>query len=122
MKQFLADVAGKPPVVMPFAAVVHVLWLSWTVWTCMAGPMGLAWLQVAWMLSYTVCWVAACDARKWGIFGYVLLTLVNTALHAGVKSIYQREMYTSSLFLVDVLFSFYLVLFFRRITGGAAKA
>jgi hypothetical protein len=110
--QFLRDVAKKPPVMMPFIAAAHLFWLLWTIW--------MLWLQVGWMLGYTIFWIAACDLRRWGAIGYILLTVLNTSIFLGVKSIYTRDIYTSNLFILDALFSFYLVFFYRRITRKTA--
>ena len=101
---------------MPYVAAAHVLWLLWTVWTCLSASIGVLWLQALWMAAYTICWVAACDLRKWGAIGYVLLTVANTSIYLGVKNVYDRDLYASNLFILDALFSFYLIVFFRRIT------
>lgn len=119
LKQFLRDVTKKPPVMMPYVAAAHVLWLLWTVVTCMSASAGILWLQALWMAAYTVCWIAACDLRRWGAIGYVLLTVANTCIYLGVKNVYDRDLYASNLFILDALFSFYLIVFFRRITRKA---
>jgi len=116
LTQFVRDVFKKPPVIMPYVALAHIFWLLWTVWMCVTGSFALLWLQVGWMIAYTVCWVAACDLRRWGAVGYILLTVLNTTIFLVVKSVYTRDIYTSNLFLLDALFSFYLVFFYRRIT------
>lgn len=118
--QFLRDVAKKPPVMMPFIAAAHLFWLLWTIWMCATGSFAMLWLQVGWMLGYTIFWIAACDLRRWGAIGYILLTVLNTSIFLGVKSIYTRDIYTSNLFILDALFSFYLVFFYRRITRKTA--
>lgn len=116
-KQFLVDVAKKPPVLMPFVAAAHLLWLLFTVRSCISVPLGIGWLQALWMLGYFVCWLAACDLRRWGAIGYVVLTITNTSIYLLQKNVFQRELYTSSLFLLDALFSFYLIFYFRRFGG-----
>jgi len=116
LKQFVVDVTKKPPIVMPFVAAAHVLWLLWTL-SNLRLPIGIGWLQAVWMVAYAVCWIAACDLRKWGAIGYILLAVTNCALFLLVKNAYNRDMFMSSLFLLDVLFSFYLLFFFKRFNG-----
>lgn len=113
-KGFVTDVARKPPVVMPYVALVHVLWLLWTIGQSVQMPFGIQWLQVIWMLVYTTAWVAACDLKKWGAIIYILLSITNTAIFLLAKDIYSRDMYTSNLFVIDGLFSFYLLLYFKK--------
>ena len=76
---------------------------------------GVEWLQVAWMAGYTFFWIAICDLRKWAAFGYIALTLLNIALFFSLKSVYDKDVYSSSLFLVDALFSFFILVFFKRL-------
>jgi hypothetical protein len=114
-KNFVRDVATKPPVVMPFVGLAHVLWLVWAIWQNRFVPLhGVEWLQVLWMLAYTVSWIAACDLKKWGALCYILLTMLNVCLFLIMKNSYDRSVYTSNLFLLDGMFSFYLLLFYKR--------
>ncbi len=112
---FVKDVARKPPLMMPFVAAAHVVWLLWTIWGVRYLPFGgVEWIQVLWMLGYTITWIAACDLRKWGALTYLLLTLLNVCLFLVLKNINQRELYMSNLFLLDGLFSFYLLFFYKK--------
>ncbi len=114
-KAFVVDVARKPPVVMPFVGVAHILWLLWTIWQNRYTQInGVEWLQVLWMLAYTISWIAACDLKKWGAIVYILLTVLNVSLFLAIKNGYDRSVYTSNLFLLDAMFSFYLLLFYKR--------
>jgi len=101
---------------MPYVALAHVFWLLWTLWMCITGSSTVLWLQAAWMLAYAIFWIAACDLRRWGAISYILITILNTCIFLVVKNVYTRDIYTSNLFLLDALFSFYLVFFYRRIT------
>jgi hypothetical protein len=117
-KTFVTDVARKPPQIMPFVAIAHVLWLVYTIWGLRyISVSSIEWLQVLWLLAYTTCWVAACDLRRWGALTYILLTLANTSLYLLLHTVYEREAYMSSLFLLDGMFSFYLLLFYKRFNG-----
>lgn len=111
---FINDVARKPPFIMPFIGVAHILWLLWAIWGNRYFPIiSMPWLQVIWLIAYIVCWVAACDLRKWGALGYILLTLLNVSLYLLIKDVYHRDMYVSNLFLLDGMFSFFLLYFFK---------
>lgn len=112
---FLKDVTRKPPHMMPFVALAHVLWLLWTIWGLRyISVASIEWVQALWLIGYTVTWIAACDLRKWGALGYMLLTLLNVCLFLLLKNINDRELYMSNLFILDGLFSFFLLFFYKR--------
>ncbi len=103
---------------MPFVALTHVLWLIYTIWGLRyISVASIEWLQVLWLLAYTTSWIAACDLRRWGAFTYIVLTLINTSLYLLMHTVYEREAYMSSLFILDGIFSFYLLLFYKRFNG-----
>jgi hypothetical protein len=114
-KQYLSDITRKPLILFPLVALAHILWLLWIVWGNRHVPIyDIEWLQAAWMLGYTIFWIGACDYRKWGALGYIVLTLLNMILFVAVKNINLRELYMSPIFLLDDLFSFFLLFFFKR--------
>ncbi len=114
-KEFIIDVTTKPIILFPLVGLFHILWLLWIVWTDRQVPVNnIEWLQVLWMVGYTTFWIAASDFRKWGALGYIGLTLVNATLFLAVKNINNRELYMSNIFLLDGLFSFFLLFFYKR--------
>lgn len=113
-KGFITDVARKPPIIMPLVAVAHVLGLMWIIFHTNAGNIEMQWLQIVWMVAYTASWIAACDLRKWGAFSYIVLTLVNVTLYLTVKNFYDRDFYMSNLFLIDGMFSFFLLFYYKQ--------
>ena len=52
--------------------------------------------------------------RRWAGYGYLALTSVNLLLYAALQDVVAREIYTSSLLLIDVGFCFFILFFFRR--------
>ena len=113
-KEFIADVVKKPPMLFPLVALGHILWLLWLTWNDRFVPLGIEWLQVLWMAGYTFFWIAASDMRKWGALGYMFLTMINIIIFLTAKSVYTRDVYMSSLFLIDGLFSFFLVFYYKK--------
>lgn len=114
-KGFVSDIVSKPLIIFPLVGLAHVVWLGWTVWDTRHVPLNdLEWLQALWMLGYTVFWIAACDYRKWGALGYMGLTLLNACLFLFMKKINARELYMSPIFLLDDIFSFFLLFFYKR--------
>ena len=114
-KQVITDLIKKPPMLFPFIALAHLLWLVWTIWNNTSVPVGgVEWLQVLWLLVYTICWLAACDLRKWGAIGYMLLTMTNVVIFLTARTVYARDVYMSSIFLIDVMFCFFLLLYYKR--------
>lgn len=117
-KTFVIDVVRKPPQIMPFVALAHMLWLLYTIWGLRYIHISsIEWLQVLWLAAYTTSWIAACDLRRWGALCYILLTIGNTSLYLILHNVYDREAYMSSLFLLDGIFSFYLLFFYKRFNG-----
>ncbi len=114
-KEFIKDVVIKPPMMFPMVGGIHVLWLAWLIWSNHAEPFpNLIWLGVAWMMGYTVCWIAACDLRKWGALGYMFLTLLNSSLYLARLNGNIATDYISDILLIDALFSFFLLYYFKR--------
>lgn len=105
----------RPLILFPLVGLAHLLWLVWVVWSDRHIPIyNIEWLQALWMLGYTVFWIGACDYRRWGALGYMALTLLNAILFLAVKNITTKELYMSPIFLLDDLFSFFLLFFYRR--------
>ena len=114
-KEFFSDIITKPLILFPLVGLAHILWLLWIVWGNRHAPLnGIEWLQVLWMLGYTTFWIAACDYRKWGALGYIALMMLNAILFLSIKNINDRELYMSPIFLVDGIFSFILLFFYKR--------
>jgi hypothetical protein len=110
IKTLITDIVRKPPLLMPFVAGAHLLGLFWVVWGLRAVPIGnIEWLQAVWMLAYAICWLAACDLRQWGATGYILLSVINVVLYVFIKNPNNRDLYVSNLFILDVLFSLFLL-------------
>jgi hypothetical protein len=107
---------NRPPMVLPLIALAHVVALVYTLVTAL--QMGAAaswyWLQPLWLLLYTICWLGACSLRKWGVYTYVLLTVINSVSHIAIKDVYWGGVVSSNLFLVDILFSFFLMIYIKR--------
>ena len=105
----------KPPMLFPWVALFHITMLGFIVWLYRDVPvMSLAWLQPLWLLCYTICWLAICDLRRWGAYGYLALTSINLILYATVSNAMLKELYTSPLFLIDVVFCLFILFYFRR--------
>src|ERR1035437_7523279 len=111
----LTDMIKKPPVLFPLVGLFHILWLLWIIWDDRHLPFpGIEWLQVLWMAGFAFFWIAACDLRKWGALGYIVLTLLNAVLFLFVKNVNDRDLYMSPVFLIGGLFSFFLIFYYKR--------
>jgi hypothetical protein len=114
-KQFLTDVIRKPPMLFPLVALGHIFWLLITLWGDRHEPFpSIVWLEILWMVGYTTFWIAACDLRKWGANGYIVLTLINMGLYLAVKNGKLSVDYMSSMFLLDGLFSVFIIFYYKR--------
>lgn len=115
LKTFTADLLRKPPQMFPIVGLFHILWLGYLIWSDRTEPFpNIVWLGVLWMLGYTIFWLAACDLKKWGALGYMLLTLLNTILYFARLNGKLDTDYMSDISLIDALFSFFLLFYFKR--------
>ena len=114
-KEFLSDIVRKPPILFPLVGLFHVLLLIWLIVSDKGVPFpGIVWLGPLWMLGYTVFWIAACDMRRWGALGYILLTLLNATIYLAARNKMINRDYLSDMFLVDGLFSVFLLFYYKR--------
>jgi hypothetical protein len=71
-------------------------------------------MQPLLMLCYTVSWIFICDMKRWAALVYIALTTINLMLRFLVKSPVILNDLTDVLFPADVLFSFFLMFYFRQ--------
>jgi hypothetical protein len=114
-RSFVGDIIRKPPFLFPWVALFHIVLLGYTIWLYSSEPLWSAgWLQPLWLLAYTICWIFICDLRKWAAYGYIFLTSVDLLFYFFIPDPGERELYGSVLFLVNVVFCFFVLFFFRR--------
>lgn len=115
IREFTIDLVKKPPIAFPLIGLFHLLWLFWTIYDDRSVPFpDVVWLEALWMLAYTTCWIAACDNKKWGANGYIILTLLNAALFVAARYHKVPPVYVSNMFAVDVLFSMLLLYYYKN--------
>jgi hypothetical protein len=66
------------------------------------------------MVGFTIFWLAACDLKKWGAMGYLLLTIIDISLYVAVRNGSVSQYYLSDICLFDGLFSFFLLFFYKN--------
>ena len=114
-REFIVDIAKKPPILFPLVALFHILWLLMAVWSCHNEPFpSFPWLDVLWLTAYSVFWIAACDMRKWGALGYIFLMMIDTLLFLAIRNGKLPVEYKSSMLFVDALFSIPLLYYYKR--------
>lgn len=107
--------ATRAHIIFPALAVGHFLWLLWTIWDYRAEPLPSAiWTQVAWLAAYTLAWMLAWKGLRVGAWSYIGLTSLNLLLRFFLQDESARIFYTDALFPFDILFSFFLLLYYRR--------
>jgi hypothetical protein len=114
IKDLIADLVRKPPMLFPFVGLFHILGLMLTLWSMRHEPLDTAWLSVLWMMAYTISWLAVCDLRRWGAWCYLGLTLLDFMLYFLLHSPNDKRVYVSSIFLIDGLFSFFILVYYKR--------
>lgn len=101
--------------VFPLVALFHIILFVITLVTFVQQPALATGLNCLWMLGYTTFWLGTTAMRKWGAMGYVLVTAANVVTWYGLQSDPMRQgLYTSSIFLVDLIFSFFVIIYYRR--------
>ena len=115
LKTFARDIVKKPPAIFPWVALFHFLMFAYQLWLYSDMPFSsIAWLQPAWMLAYSIAWLFVCDLRKWAAMLYLGLTMLNIAIYMGFISAMKHDMYSSPIYFIDILFSFFILFFYRR--------
>ena len=115
IKGFLKDIIQKPPVLFPLVALAHVVWLLRVIWDLANFPLSrVEWINTVWMLAYTTCWLGSSSLRRWGGIGYILLTIVNIVLSYSLQTMSERTMWVSSIFPFDIVFSFFILVYYKR--------
>ncbi len=101
--------------VFPLVALFHVGMLVYTVVQFTGEPFPSAiWVQPLWWLAYTVSWIFVCDMKRWAALVYIALTTLNLILRFVVKDTIWLNDFTDALFPADVLFTFFVMFYFRR--------
>jgi hypothetical protein len=109
---FIKRIIKKPPFIFPWVALFHLFMLLFTVWSNILSPFPSSdWIEVGWILGLTTSWIFVCDLKKWAAISYVLLAVANTALHYLLPSMVAT--YTFSFFEPTLLFSFFILFYFR---------
>ena len=112
---FLKRIWEKPPIMFPLVAVGHIVYfllLSYSHVTDYVGGWLLA--QPILLFVYTLAWLFCCDLKRWAALIYIALTSINLALRFWVTDSMALNNFTDVLFPMDVLFSFFLMYFFRN--------
>ncbi len=114
LKTFVTDIFRKPPVLFPLVAVFHLVWLTMSVMNLVQVTAPATIIAALCMVGYTVFWVATADLRKWGAIGYILMTTANIVAWYMDYSHAVRHPYESPLFIIDLLFCFFIMFYFKR--------
>ncbi len=116
IKQFVSDIITKPPLLFPLVGLFHIIWFIGTIWDDRHVQFpDIAWLEVLWIAGYAFFWLAASDLRKWGALGYILLTLLNICVYFAIANGKLPVDYMSNMFLLDGLFSVFLLVYYKRL-------
>ncbi len=105
----------KPPVLFPWVAVFHVGILLYMIYDSIVDPIGgLILMQPFLMLLYTISWIFCCDLKKWAALSYLGLTTLNLILRFTLSDNMDRTYFTDVLFPVDMLFTFFIMFYFKK--------
>lgn len=112
---FFRRIIKKPPVLFPLVALFHIGMLLYTTWQFSPEPFpSPVWVQPLWWLLYTISWIFICDMKRWAAMMYIGLTALNLVLRYVIKSSVDLSNFTDAMFPVDVLFTFFVMFYFRR--------
>lgn len=98
----------------PLVAVGHLAYLLYLIYSNVTDPVdGWLWAQPIYLFAYTIAWVFCCDMKRWAALVYIALTSINLTMRFMVLDASVLNYFTDVLFPADVLFSFFLMYFFR---------
>lgn len=100
----------------PWVALFHLVLCCISIWIYRTEPFpSVGWLQPLWIVASTVVWVFICDMKRWAAYSYVFLTSLSLLLRFLLKmDVTEISLYSSALFPMDVIFSFFVLYYFRR--------
>lgn len=105
----------KPPVAFPLIALFHFVYTGYLVYDNITEWVGAAMLvQPLYMLLYAIAWLFICDFRKWAVYAYTGLTMLNLALRYLLVSDVDKAYYTDVIFPADIVFSMLVFIYFKR--------
>ncbi len=119
---FVRDIIKKAPKPFPYIAIFHVLVGLLVLLINWGDPIEIFFIDIVWIIAFTICWLYICDLRKWAAIGYILLTVANIVLYIYPSLTHMAEMemidwqssYVSVMLVPGLLFSFFVLFFFRR--------
>lgn len=111
---FINSFIRKPPALFPWVALFHIGMLAFSIWTAAALPLSPIWIDVAWMLLYTISWVFICNMKRWAAWMYLGLTILDLSCWLAFHKDPVKQDYASSLVMIDVLFSFFILVYYKK--------
>lgn len=115
---FLKRIISKPPMLFPWVALLHAaLFLYLFIDYAISMPFpDVMWIQPAWMLAYTLVWLAACDMKRWSVYAYIGLTAISIILQVALREQHPTALNTwgDMLFPGNVLFCFLLLFYYKK--------
>ncbi len=104
------------PIALPLVAVFHIVWLGIGIWRYADEPFpDKIWTQVAWLALYCAFWLLLTWGYRRAVNAYILLTALNLVLFFFIKDENLKSAVTNALFPIDLLCSFLLLVFYRRV-------
>jgi hypothetical protein len=104
---------NKPPALFPWVALFHLVITGHAIWTFMGEPLE-AWAYPASFVLYTALWFFVTSLKRWAAWGYIALTSINLLLHFYLVKDGGWYAFSGAMFPLDVLFSFFILVFYRR--------
>jgi uncharacterized membrane protein AbrB (regulator of aidB expression) len=119
---FLKDVFRKPPAPFPYIALFHVLAFFMMLAINWGAKITDYYVEVLWLIGFTVSCIYTCDLKKWAATSYILITAANLGLYLYFQFKYDSELiratkqgvYVSAMLIPALIFSFFVLFFYKR--------
>lgn len=113
---FFDRITGGLPIAFPLVGLAHFAWLILAIRDYRTEPFpSPIWTQVGWLAAYTLSWLLSARGLRAGAWAYNGLTALNILLRFFLKDASALSSYTDALFPFDVLFCFFLLLYYKRL-------
>ncbi len=114
-RSFLGRIMTKPPMLFPWVALFHLLMFLYSLWNYKEFPFPSEyWTPVLWLALYCFTWLFVCDLKRLAAFVYIGLTIVHILLQYFLRFESEVALYTPPMVWMYILFSFFILAFFRR--------
>src|SRR6478609_9081287 len=118
MKAFIDRFFKNGPVLLPLAALAHLLWTGFSFGKFLSDDTLISFIgggTFLIQLLYTLLWLGVCMQKRWAGIAYIAVTAVNIGLQFLTPAGSHWKYVADALFPFDVLMCFFILFYYKRL-------